>query len=278
MSSFSERKGLKPIRSLIQINSADSTLRNHLWNGLIWSYWDDAPQYMNDNTDVTNLLLRTWIHFYGGAVDKMSKHCQTLISTIRETFMKGSWNEMYDMLEFIPNNFGTRSSKVNKDFRKYANDILAQQLSAYRFVDSLITDITSDQELESIEQALTNEAKYKAVNEHMRRAVELFSDRKNPDYRNSIKESISAVESLCSIFLSKPKATLGQALAELEKSHGLHSALKSSFASLYGWTSDAEGIRHKMMDQSAIPQEDAKFMLITCSAFINYVLSKATIA
>jgi len=41
------------------------------------------------------------------------------------------------------------------------------------------------------------------------RALELLSDRKQPDYRNSIKESISAVEATCQVFASKSRATLG---------------------------------------------------------------------
>jgi hypothetical protein len=35
-----------------------------------------------------------------------------------------------------------------------------------------------------------------AVSEHLNTAIGFLSDRKNPHYRNSIKESISAVESL----------------------------------------------------------------------------------
>ena len=35
------------------------------------------------------------------------------------------------------------------------------------------------------------------VEKHIKKAIEHFSDRQNPDYRNSIKESISAVEAIC---------------------------------------------------------------------------------
>jgi hypothetical protein len=44
---------------------------------------------------------------------------------------------------------------------------------------------------------------------------------------------------------------------------------------MYGYTSDAEGIRHALMDEPTLESEDAKFMLVSCSAFVNYLRSKA---
>jgi hypothetical protein len=71
-----------------------------------------------------------------------------------------------------------------------------------------------------------------------------------------------------------PKATLGQALKQIEKDNNIHPALKSSFSSLYGYTSDADGIRHALLEDDNLNQEDAKFMLVACSAFINYLKQK----
>lgn len=64
-----------------------------------------------------------------------------------------------------------------------------------------------------------------------------MSDRKAPDYRNSIKESICAVEAICRVITKQKNATLGQALKKVESDISLHPALKNSFSSLYGYTS-----------------------------------------
>jgi hypothetical protein len=120
------------------------------------------------------------------------------------------------------------------------------------------------------------EGPFKPVNAHLKKALDLLSDRKKPDYRNSIKESISAVEAICNLITSNTKATLGQALKEIEEKAKLHSALKKAFNSLYGYTSDAEGIRHALLDESSLDFEDAKFMLVSCSGFINYLKVKAS--
>jgi hypothetical protein len=140
-------------------------------------------------------------------------------------------------------------------------------------VDGLFTDITDNQEIEMIEEALSSND-FPSVSTHLKRALELLSDRKKPDYRNSIKESISAVESIAQIITGNSKATLGDALKTLEKSIKLHTALKDGFTKIYGYTSDEGGIRHAMLEEPNLSIEDAKYFLLTCTSFINYLKSK----
>ncbi len=146
--------------------------------------------------------------------------------------------------------------------------MLEKHLSAYRFVNYRIVEITA------IETAIESPDTQETVKIHLSRALELLSDRKNPDYRNSIKESISAIEAYAQLITNNSKATLGQALSILERKNDLHEALKRSFSNLYGYTSDTNGIRHALLDVPSLKQEDALFMLVTCSAFINYLKVK----
>ena len=92
-----------------------------------------------------------------------------------------------------------------------------------------MTDITSEQELESIESAISSSSLFKPVKDHLSRALQLYSDREHPDYRNSIKESISSIESLCKIITNNQKGTLGDTLNQLEAEVKLHPALKKHF-------------------------------------------------
>jgi len=105
--------------------------------------------------------------------------------------------------------------------------------------------------------------------------LDMLADRFSPDYRNSIKESISAVESVAQIITDDSFATLGSALKVIERKGTMHPALKASLSSLYGYTSDADGIRHAMLKASSLCFIDVKFMLVACSAFINYLIKKA---
>jgi hypothetical protein len=283
MRSFSQRIGLKPVRTIIQRESADDALRNHLWNALSIFYFDRFGTWLNETEkSIYTLIIRFWINHYSNRIDELDKYTPKLVSKIKADFLGLSWNEMFDILEFIPNNYkrsddeGGYDNQTNKKFISFVNDILEKHLSAYRFVDNMITEISSEEEIASIEEALQDASKFKSVQTHLRRALQLLADRKYPDYRNSIKESISAIESFCCIVTENPKATLGQALKVVETNHKLHTALKNSFSSLYGYTSNDEGIRHSLLDESTLNQEDAKFMLVVCSAFVNYLLVKTS--
>ena len=134
-----------------------------------------------------------------------------------------------------------------------------------------ITDIINDEEIKEIEEAL--DTKYSACSESINKALNLLYNRDNPDYSNSVKESISAIEAICNIILGTNNATLGEALKRLEKNgFEIHSAMKNAFISLYGYTSDKSGIRHNNGVDENTTFEEAKYMLVSCSAFLNYLI------
>ena len=53
-----------------------------------------------------------------------------------------------------------------------------------------------------------------------------------------------------------------KALARLEAKAKIHGALRAGFGSLYGFTSNEEGIRHPLLDEpaAAVDETDALFM------------------
>lgn len=208
-------------------------------------------------------------------MDEFPNNFGTIKSYIKKFFFQSEWYKIYDFIEFLPNNYVPPiDDELNNCFIDFCNSTLKDELSGYRFVGKKLTPISNEQELEAIKNAVENTNKFSSVQLHLARAVELFSDRSNPDYRNSIKESISAVESFCSIITDDKNASLGQALKKLENKINLHEALKKAFSNLYGYTSNADGIRHALLDEHNLAQEDAKFMLVSCSAFVNYLHEK----
>lgn len=280
MNLFSQRKGLKPVKSIIQVDSMDTALRNSLWNALSIFYWQQLKDRVSIklayNQNMNILLTNIWLNYFKYAIDTLSDHWGSTHNQIKQYFFKCQWYEVYDFIEYIANE--SASYAENEEFIKFCNLILEREVSAYRFVDLKITQITSETEIAEIEEALEPENYLKPVATHLEQALNLLADRKLPDYKNSIKESISAVEAICQLIAGKDKITLGQALAEIENKVRLHPALKKAFSSLYGYTSDAEGIRHALLEESNLKFEDAKFILVSCSAFVNYLKSKASAA
>lgn len=278
--SFSERYGYKPIREIIQVESIDEPLRNGLWSLLKVNCWDDIRSsnglyggyYLSSpgNHEIKDLCEKLWFNYFKKPLDQLDDDWSEVLTQLRKYFFNCEWYEAYDFLEFVGNNY--HRYKFHDQFMPACNNLLEKEMSAYRFVNGVITRITEQQEVDEIERAL--EISTGPVNTHLRRSLELLSDRSSPDYRNSIKESISSVESFVSITLNEEKGTLGQLLKKLEDEIELHPALKTAFSSLYGYTSDAGGIRHALTEQENVDFNDAKFMIVVCSAFINFVEGK----
>ncbi|MBN1572344.1 MAG: hypothetical protein JW984_04015, partial [Deltaproteobacteria bacterium] len=93
----------------------------------------------------------------------------------------------------------------------------------------------------------------------------------------TIKESISAVEAMLKIISGRKNESLGDAFKNIEKSGRveINTNLQEAYKRIYGWASN-EGIRHpKTKGDIKIFPEDAKYMLVSCSAFVNYLKEKA---
>jgi len=65
-----------------------------------------------------------------------------------------------------------------------------REFSGYIFVSGKVMPRISNIEISEIERAMNSPLD--SVNEHLKQALSLISKKENPDYRNSIKESISA--------------------------------------------------------------------------------------
>lgn len=226
------------------------------------------------SSNIYNLIHAYWFNIFKQPTDTIPLRTSDSIKKIRDYFFNCEWYEIYSLVEETYDHYPLSLNNRKEAFIKSLNNTLERENSAYRLIGNEITPITSEQEIQSIEDALVNTNPYSGVQQHLNQSLKLMSDRQNPDYRNSIKESISAVESICKIVTTDEKATLGKALKIVEDKFGLHPALKGSLSQLYGYTSDADGIRHAMLEESNLSYIDAKFMLVACTNFINYLIEK----
>ena len=164
---------------------------------------------------------------------------------------------------------------VNQMFIKQLNFEFERLNFAYRIIGQEIVEITSKSEIATIEDAMANTSRNIKI--HLNRALELYAQRPTADYRNSIKESISAVEAFCRE--KTDENSLGKALNRLE-ANGIiiPKLLKVTFDKLYAYTNQPDtGIRHALMDSDGAytpASEEALFMLVSCSAFLNYLCRK----
>ena len=274
---FSQRYGYTPVRDTIQLDGMDVQLRNSLWNALEMHYWSlvstpdmfGAYSLSHPRHEGIRLIVRAlWIDFFKSPLHTLSNDWGTVKKSLGEHFFKQPWFWVYDFIEFVAQHYS--DCGISNNFRITANRFLEREMSGYRFVEEVIVPITDRTEIDEIESAMNG--KEQSANDHLHAALNLLSDRNDPDYPNSIKESISAVESLVKSTLGTEKGTLGDLLKEMDRRTPLHPAYKSALSSLYGYTSDEGGIRHGKSDTDReVTFEEAKFMLVVCSAFISYV-------
>lgn len=223
-----------------------------------------------------------WVYFLNKRESKFYCNNGYYLSAI--PFFEDCDNEWYsklDLVEFIIGYLDSKSSQ-NSIFYSIMNRYIDELNSefkrhnfAYRIIDKKIVEITSENEIISIETALATSSKNVLL--HLNKALELYSLRPVGDFRNSIKEAISAVEAYCREKTNEE--TLGKALNKLEGSGlTIPKMLKVAFEKLYAYTNQPDtGIRHALMDDEGKytpSSEEALFMLVSCSSFLNYLNSK----
>lgn len=270
---FSERYGFKPEKAII-VNNISDVLRTRIWNLF---YQNEIikgglasirlSQSLKGEPSIEDKIADV-LGFHAGDTKKNG----TPQSRIEKYLHECLWYEVFDFVE-IHVSFLTLEEKTKRT--EQYNKLFEYEKSGYRLIDGIIIPITNPQELETVKEAF--QTPFRAVNEHIYKALEKYADRKAPDYENSIKESISAVESMCCIItgLSGAQATLGKTIKKLTESGVyIHPAMIRAFDALYGYASDEDGIRHGGIDFKNVPEEDAKYMLVSCSAFVNYLIEK----
>lgn len=282
MSLFSQRAGIRPAKKQIQRESIDEDLKNGLWTALqtnVWDLWERDDDYRQsfEGRKVSDIMLALWIHFFKKPSDEFlgfyprnGGHGGHYF--VRNYFFTGHWWQILDLLEFVIKHIPKGSWR--DQLSKHTNYFLERENSAYRFVGTEIVEITNPIEIGAIESGIVDAVS--TARTHLERALSLLSARKDADYRNSIKESISAVEAVCQ-YVVGGKATLGDSIKLLKAKGHVHPALEQALLKLYGYTSDGGGIRHALSEDSIPPTySDAKFMLVACSAFVSFVLGKAS--
>lgn len=266
---FSDRNGIKKENTEMQYKNLDTRTRTMLINktGEIYNKLYGMHEYSVD----TQVFLKSFLmNVYSYEVNwDISYSTSAIFQIISKTIRLNSYGEVLTIIEYLAVNFNTR---YNTDVFEIYNTIFKNEYVGHRFVDKIIVPITSEIEISEINEAATSP--YDEVNSHIDRALIFLADRDKPDYEFSIQESICAVETMCSSILAE-RCELGEALNKLSE-HGVKipNDMKLGFIDLYGYTRNANGIRHAGdIGGSDSAFAEAKFMLVSCCAFVNYLIT-----
>jgi AbiJ N-terminal domain 4 len=183
---------------------------------LIWNVYLRIPA--NDplryNTIPIKFFEPLWQNHFKLRIDEhaiLGNAYNSYFNELQKRYFHIAWFEIYDLLEFLAETYPNDKDR----FKTECNSILESEISGYRFVNGHICSIINKEEIKEIETAL--HSPIETVKAHIQASLDLFADKQNPDYRNSIKESISAVEAMCKLITKDPNITLGKALDKIKK-------------------------------------------------------------
>ena len=294
---FSDKTGIAPCNTQMQIDEFDDKTRTLMGNQL-FSICSIAFRCSNPQSfDYSYLHILKYPYNDTRSHLMSSDFCRALLSNVfalpvrRDPDLPYSWesvfekitvvistapyNEVLDILWYTCSWISRyTTAEFSNEMYKAMNSLFEEEYVGYRFIAGEIVPITDKNESAEIEQACL--ISFDGARTQLQKALGFLSDREHPDYKNCVKESISAVESICKIIVGDDSATLGAALKRL-KEHGLeiHPSLKEGISKLYGYTCDQGGIRHSEGEtESTVTFEEAKFMMVTCSAIVNYLVAE----
>lgn len=283
---FSERYGYAKVSDVIIREKITEEIQNAICN----CYYDLEQSFQNSSiyTYRDNMYVELekylWVYFLNKRIADFYRKGYELNPIVVTSFIEDKNHEWYrklDMLDktisylYALDELNNRIQKIVELFVEELNFHFKRLNFAYRVVDRQIVEITSEEEITSIETAISNSADN--IKAHLNNALKLYAKRPDADYRNSIKESISAVEAY--VREKTGENTLGKALKKLQDTGvEIPEILKVAFEKLYAYTNQPDtGIRHALMDDSGTytpKAEEALFMIVSCSAFINYLRKK----
>ena len=252
---FADRNKIKEENTTMQIHNFDSRTRVALINMtdlIIHSYFPNidrshlnGSKYTFEQDFLKNLLADVYSHV---VTRSSTVSYESVWVIIKDTLSTDDYASVLTIIEYITQTVSNQPYynvfyKENTYTAEQAyNLVMRQEYMGYRLINNEARPITDDNEVQAIQESM--DSKYTEVAQHFSKALSFLSDRQAPDYANSIKESISAVERMCSIIIGK-STVLSDAFRKLESSGvKIHPALKGAFTQLYGYTSDASGIRH----------------------------------
>ena len=266
---FSHRMGVRPPPTS-GLEEASQSLRTALWNGMHRSAFPEGADGRDVMMRNTRLI---WDHV-GWRADRISAASHGNRNALAEYWFSCEWPEFFDLVEFVTALLARNSGDK---WYETCNAILEAQGCAYRFVSRQLAPLTNPAEVAEVVTA--SESAIPAVATHIRDSIRFLPPNAEVSPRNSIKESISAVEAALKKLSGDPSATFKDGLTAFEAKYGeLHPSLRTGLLKLYGYTSDEKGIRHALIEETAdVTLDDARFMLVVCSAFANYLVALSAV-
>ena len=220
MAVFSQRNGYN--NKIIELENVSETIKRKIYAAFYKEEYYIYDLMDQTTTGIEDMMIEMGIT-YKYPENRIYKE-QNAEKLEKEIINSKEWYTIFDFIErYLEICDADKAVRMQGEF----NRILESEVCAYRILDKKVIPITNKSEISTVEEAMNVD--FDSVRIHLEKALGLFADRRRPDYENSIKESISAVEAMCCIItgLNGKNATLGNTLKKLKENNvHIHQAME----------------------------------------------------
>jgi hypothetical protein len=201
--------------------------------------------------------------------------------------LKLEWYQFYDFLEFVSAELKEREPDYEdlfdsdeyerfrfRAYRQSVNDLFSEHKVQWRLGLNGLIEAALPKDLESrLDVADSTMADdFEPARRHYAKArLFVLSPTKDPE--NSIKEAVSAMESVCRT-LYPGNATLGACLKAMRTEAAISPMLISVFEKFYAYASAEPAVRHGSDRASRVLEQDAELALHFSAAFIRTLIER----
>ncbi len=274
--SFSQAQGYEELPGLLELEDLSSGVRTQIWNLLYFFLENSTRDGMHGPylTGAWEKILRKMHCFFDDlALDDWRNGLNWNRTQLREHIEQDSFNRVFDRIQFIMRDRNCPLHFIRDLKRAFEICGLAYTIDSGP-PPTIFPVTTSVEGIALIESLQTlRQAGLVASTSHLQSAAQSI---KQQDWAGGIRESIHAVESVARKIDPQASRTLGPALESIERQGTLHATLKKAFSTLYGYTSNQQGIRHALLDRGSpdVGLDEAVFMLGACASFASYLWRK----
>ena len=272
---FSQRTGLAPSPPQLKLGEVSADLRRLLFYYVSLEIDRESydPPYGDAHFREKWKRVAADLHviFFKQPADKFDNGTFENKQKLNIFIQRADIGNLFDLIEFL-----VRHRNCSAELKCELADAFVAARAAYRIFDNeYIAAIGTDQQAEAFEHAIAD-AEVKNATAARKQLIAAAVALRNSDWPGTVRESIHAVEAMA-VRLAPDTDTLGAALKVLEQRGHLHGGLKSAISSLYGYSSDEEGVRHALVfnDEAQVDEADALFMLGVCASLVSYLLARS---
>ncbi|MCT8971706.1 AbiJ-NTD4 domain-containing protein [Microbaculum marinisediminis] len=268
---FSQRSGLEAIPQQLRLGEVSDELRRLLFYYVSLEIDRGRRHGTTRFTEIwKRVAMDLHILFFKKSIETFDQKVSATEQRLSVFIKRAYIGPLFNLIEFF-----VRHPGCSDELKSELAGAFVAARAAYRIIDNqYIAAIGTEEQAAAFGRAIAD-AETKNATAARKQLIAAGVALRNSDWAGSVRESIHAVEAIA-VRLAPGTKTLGKALEVLERRDHLHGSLRRAFDTLYGYSSNEEGVRHALVfsDEAQVDEADALFMLGACASFVSYLLAR----